>query len=130
MAASAPAACRSASRSVRTTPSAWCATTTCGSRESEGARIGRITTASDVTEYENGLTANGRPTGIATGPDGNVWVTESRAHKIARITPAGVVTEFSDGIGAGAEPVSIAAGLDDTLWFADSGRSSIGRITL
>src|SRR5215470_6202309 len=32
--------------------------------------------------------------GMASGPDGNLWVAEFDANKIARVTTAGVVTEF------------------------------------
>ena len=46
--------------------------------ESEKARVGRITAAGDVTRFQTGFTANGRPTGIAVGSDGNLWITETR----------------------------------------------------
>jgi streptogramin lyase len=36
--------------------------------------------------------------GVATGPDGNLWFTESaNPGAIGRITPAGTVTTFSTG---------------------------------
>ena len=56
-------------------------------------QIGRITTAGVVTEFPI-PTAGSFPTGIATGPDDNLWFTEELGNKIGRITPAGVVTEF------------------------------------
>ena len=92
-----------------------------------GIAIGRITPAGAITEFSTGLTPNGQPTGIAAGPDGNLWFTERRAHKIGRITPAGVVTLFSDGISANGMPTSIAP-TADALWYTDAvGR--IGRVT-
>ena len=68
------------------------------------------------------------PVGIAKGPDGNLWFTESAANKIGRITPAGVITEFPLP-SAGSQPIGIAAGPDGALWFAQSGGNRIGRIT-
>ena len=56
--------------------------------ESSGDRVGRITAAGEVTEFSAGLTPNGRPTGIATGADGNLWVAQEQADSIARITPS------------------------------------------
>lgn len=39
-------------------------------------------------------TANSSPQGIAAGPDGNLWFTESNANKIGRITTDGIFTEY------------------------------------
>lgn len=74
-------------------------------------------------------TANSQPFGITTGPDGNLWFTESSANQIGRITPDGQITEFpiptpSSQLGA------ITAGPDGNLWFAEFGSAhQIGRIT-
>ena len=54
----------------------------------DGRKIGKITPAGDVTEIEL-LTAASGPSGITTGPDGNLWVTELSAGKIARVDPDG-----------------------------------------
>jgi len=61
----------------------------------EGGRtkVGRITTAGQITEFDLPQGA-GSTTAIAAGPDGNVWFTESGANRIGRITPSGQVTEF------------------------------------
>jgi virginiamycin B lyase len=59
--------------------------------ESLASRIGRITTAGDITEFP--LDADSRPNGIAAGPDGNIWFTEQAA-RVGRITPGGILTEF------------------------------------
>ncbi len=39
-------------------------------------------------------TAAATPAGITTGPDGNLWFTESAANKIGTITPSGEIHEF------------------------------------
>ena len=65
-------------------------------------KIGRITTAGDITEFSLPNDAS-RPYGIAAGPDGNLWFTEGyyqqylaerSASRIGRITTAGVITEY------------------------------------
>ena len=69
------------------------------------------------------------PGGIAAGPDGNLWFTESNANKIGRITTAGVVTEFSDPHGqqrtlSGSRPARTA-----TCGSPRANANKIGRIT-
>jgi virginiamycin B lyase len=70
------------------------------------------------------------PTGITSGPDCNLWFTNSGNNTIGRITTSGVVTIFhrtkSDQI---ADPVAIATGSDGALWFTNFRNNSIGRIT-
>ncbi|MBV8524605.1 MAG: hypothetical protein JOY71_21205 [Acetobacteraceae bacterium] len=67
--------------------------------------------------------------GVASGPDGNVWVAESDGNKIARVTVGGVVTEFSSGLSANAGPELINPGPDGNLWFTEFNYNTIGRIT-
>ena len=85
--------------------------------------------AQTVTEFTI-PTVNSAPNGIAAGPDGNVWFTESAdsANKIGRISPSGVVTEFPIPTAA-SEAFGITAGPDGNLWYADSGSDRIGKIT-
>lgn len=65
--------------------------------------------------------------GIASGPDGNLWVTQARdANRIGRITLSGVPTWLP---GAGIRPDQITAGADGNLWYTESGWNKIGRIT-
>src|SRR5260221_4724138 len=81
-------------------------------------KIGRITPAGHISEFpvptgdSNGLGI----LGITTGPDGNLWFTESG--KIGRITPSGTISEFllptSNSISFG-----ITAGSDGALWFTE-----------
>jgi hypothetical protein len=79
-----------------------------------------------VTEFSAGISPRSAPAGIAAGPDGNLWFTESRVSRIGRITPAGAVTEFE--LTPGSRPAGIAAGPDGNMWFAGQG-GRIGRIT-
>lgn len=55
--------------------------------------IGRMTTGGYFTEFL--LPANSTGTGgIAAGPDGNLWFTETSSGKIGKISTAGFVTEY------------------------------------
>jgi streptogramin lyase len=92
-------------------------------------RIGRITPQGVVTHFPLpfGQFALG---GITTGPDGNLWFTESSLFSgIGRITTAGAVTQFGAGKTAGGRPVGITIGPDGHLWFTDSA-GGIGRVTV
>ena len=74
----------------------------------------------EVTEFSTGITPNSLPTGIAAGPEGDLWFTENNefeATNIGRITPAGVVTQFP--IHDFSEPRGIVAGPDGNLWFTE-----------
>ena len=105
--------------------------------------IGRITPTGEMTvfylppvDFGGGTLTGASPSAITTGPDGNLWFTESSYQedltgeehlgRIGRITLEGEVTEFSDGI---ENPESITAGCDGNLWFTDLVRGTIGRIT-
>ncbi len=70
-------------------------------------------------------TADSLPIGIAAGPDGALWFTESAGNKIGRITTAGSITEFPIPTTGGAN--LITAGPDGNLWFTASNK--IGRVT-
>lgn len=68
--------------------------------------------------------------GLALGPDGNLWMTETRVQgptrlsAIVRVTPAGTATAFASGLQRGADPWSITSGPEGALWFTDT----VGRI--
>ena len=97
-------------------------------------RIGRITTGGVISEFA--LPAGSAPAGIVTGPDGNLWFTETSGNKIGRITPLGTVTEFPVPT-AGSRPLYITSGPDGNLWFTEETGNrtvpehpnKIGRIT-
>jgi len=70
------------------------------------------------------------PTGITSGPDGNLWFTEFWANRIGRMTPAGALTEFPiPTFETG--PRGIVAGPDGNLWFVEShfNHTAVARIT-
>ena len=73
-------------------------------------------------------TANSAPGGIAAGPDGALWFTETNGNKIGRITTAGAFSEFALPT-ANAGPGRITAGPDGALWFMEVTANKIGRIT-
>jgi virginiamycin B lyase len=106
------------------------ATNAQGSGVATSVQTSLVTVVAGVsTEFSAGITANSGPSGIAAGPDGNMWFTEWDGSQIGRITPAGVVTEFSAGITPGSHPNGIAAGPDGNLWFTEYTGNQIGRIT-
>ena len=94
-----------------------------------GTKIGRITTAGSITEF-NLPSGTHDATGIAKGPDGNMWFTDSTGNAIGRITPAGAVKEFSIPTSS-ADPQGIVAGPDGNLWFTEASATlgKVGKIT-
>lgn len=102
--------------------------------------IGRMAPDGDLSEFFVSTTANDMQPNIAdvtTGPDGNLWFTETTANKIGRMTPASTFTEFSIP-SSPSSPIGITAGPDGNLWFTESdlglaggsyGLGKIGRIT-
>jgi virginiamycin B lyase len=96
--------------------------------ETDGHRIGRITTAGVVTEFSAGIT--GPPFNITSGPDGNLWFTEAaNSSRLGRITTAGVVTYFTASNTLGVGVADITAGPDGNLWYTESNLDSIGRMS-
>jgi virginiamycin B lyase len=93
-----------------------------------GNKIGRITTAGDITEYPLPIDPGGvsQLMSITAGPDGALWFTEAALGKIGRITTSGSITEYTVPSGPG--PLSIVFGPDGALWFTASS-GAIGRIT-
>jgi streptogramin lyase len=81
-----------------------------------------------ITEFTAGLSAATQPSGIAAGPDGNLWFTEVFGDRIGRITPHGVVTEFSAGMTPFSFAGAITPGPDGNLWFTENA-GRIGRVT-
>jgi streptogramin lyase len=89
-----------------------------------------VASAEVKTAEEFSLPSGSGPTGIAAGPDGNLWFTEEGAGKIGKITPAGAITEYGP-LPAKSEPYGITAGPGEekALWFTDKGTGKIGKIT-
>jgi serine/threonine protein kinase len=73
-------------------------------------------------------TVNSEPNEIVTGPDGNLWFTESTGNNISRITPQGTVITFPLPTPK-SNPAGITTGPDGNLWFTESAGNKIGRIT-
>jgi len=55
---------------------------------------------------------------ITTGPDGNLWFTETNANQIGRITPSGTITEFPIPAPF-TNLAAITSGPDGNLWFTN-----------
>ena len=83
-----------------------------------GGQIDRITPSGTISEYQI-PSQNSEPHRIVSGPDGNLWFTESTLNGgvIGRTTPSGAVTTFA--LPEQHEPGGIATGPDGALWFAD-----------
>ncbi len=99
--------------------------------ETNGNKIGRITTAGAFSEFAL-PTANAGPGRITAGPDGALWFMEVTANQIGRVTTAGKVTEFTlpqtENATIALTP-GITAGPDGALWFVAIDGANIGRIT-
>jgi len=77
-------------------------------------KVGRVTPAGVITEFDIGSTAEG----IVAGADGNMWATSDNG--LARITPAGQVTVFPYPAGYSTNTFGIVSAPDGTLWYADA----------
>lgn len=88
--------------------------------------ISKLVPSGSFAEFPVPAPSGKWPFGIASGPDGNLWFTETFGAKIGRITPAGVITEFGP---TGGQPVGITLGSDGNLWYAEHTGQRIGRIT-
>jgi virginiamycin B lyase len=88
--------------------------------------VGRITLSGEISE--SALPANvSAGYGIAVGPDGDVWFTESGANKIGRLSASGTFVEY-DIPTAGSFPYGIAVAADGSVWFTEKDVGKIGRI--
>lgn len=90
--------------------------------------IGMITTSGSITHYTTGLSASSdNPSGIAEGPDNNLWFTDTQKKAIGVITTSGTITHlYTSGITG--TPQSIAAGPDGNLWFTETSSGSTGKV--
>ncbi len=82
-----------------------------------------------VAQYK--LPEHVKPTRLAAGSDGNLWVLDvasPRVQKILKVTPTGSVgAEYT--LPTLSLPSCIVAGPDHNLWFAETGGPKIGKIT-
>ena len=113
---------------VRKVTSTGVVTTLAGSN-SQGSSNGTGTSASFS-----------KPTGVAVGTSGNVYVAEFSNHMIRVVTSSGVVTTLagstssgsSDGTGSSAtfnQPTGVAVDTSGNVYVADSGNNMIRKIT-
>src|SRR5512142_2830723 len=76
-----------------------------------------------VPDFIDVPTGNGYPSGITTGPLGDIWFTENNRDRIGRIGPDLHVDEFvipQDATSGFPSPTSITVGPDGNLWFVES----------
>jgi virginiamycin B lyase len=95
--------------------------------ETNGNKIGRITTAGSITEFAIPTSA-AHSVYVTAGSDGALWFTEYNGNKIGRITTSGTITEFNIPTSASG-PAQIAPGPDGALWFTENSANKIGRVT-
>jgi len=76
-----------------------------------------------------------QPSHLATGPDGNLWVTTPGENQITRLSAPPLaypdLRQFREFPlpAANSDPEGIILGPDGNLWFAERGSSKIGRLT-
>ncbi len=98
-----------------------------------GGTVSADTLASSVVKaYESAeyaLAKESKPYGITTGPDGNLWFTDSESHGIVKMAPSGKIeTEYSLPEGySGAGKIIAGPEKEKALWFTFGG--GIGKIT-
>jgi streptogramin lyase len=86
-----------------------------------------IAAPGNITEYPVPA-PNATPTGIAAGPDGNMWFTEQGGNFVANVTQSGVFTEYPI-LTVNALPFGIAAGPDGNMWFTEGQANQVAKIT-
>ena len=105
---------------------------------------GNVTTVAGVYDTAGATDGSGaaarfsQPTGIALGPDGDLYVADTANHRIRRVSTAGVVTTYAgstqgyaEGTAAAAQfnaPLGIAVAANGDVLVADSGNNRVRRI--
>ena len=92
-----------------------------GSRKKRALQVERLeprVVLASITEF--GLTSGSAPTYITSGPNGNLWFTESGTDKIGEITTGGTITQFSLHRRQPTRRVS-PPGPTAPLWFTEQG---------
>jgi streptogramin lyase len=90
-----------------------------------GAHIARRDPAGHVTEFP--VPVQGVEfSGIAQGPDGAIWFTESNLNAIGRLAMDGTITTYS-----APSPMAIVAGPDGNMWFTSgTNGNAVGRVRI
>jgi streptogramin lyase len=68
-------------------------------------------------------------TGIASGPDGNLWFTERYANQVGVLAPSGAIKEFPLPT-SGAGPLGVTSGPDGNMWFTEAAVDQVGTALL
>src|SRR5205823_6491867 len=92
-------------------------------------RIGKITTAGDITEFSGQVGQTTSSAGIATGNDGNLWVTDGAgtlSDRIVRINPAGAITGQVAPPTLNSNPYDMTVGPNQVLYFTERNGNKIG----
>ena len=96
--------------------------------ESSTGKVGRITTAGEITEYT--MPGDAALPGPIVSIDGALYVSDRNNNTIDRMTKAG---EFTDAFALpreNADPVAMVAGVDGALYISEHMTGSISRMTL
>jgi streptogramin lyase len=101
--------------------------------ETNLAKVGQITiTGPPYVEYTL-PDATAKPTAIALGSDGNMWITDPGTNAIWRVhqikhKPFVEFTQYR--LAGNAQPAAITNGPDGALWFTEPGTNHIGRLPI
>jgi streptogramin lyase len=90
-------------------------------------RIGQFSIATGVTSIHTLPVQSVNVFGIAVGPDGSAWASETNYEKIAHIKTDGSIVEYPIPNQVG-EPGELTTGGDGNIWFADFAGGQIGSI--
>ncbi|MDQ2872041.1 MAG: hypothetical protein M3R35_02805 [Candidatus Eremiobacteraeota bacterium] len=88
----------------------------------------RVNPASGAIVGTFKLPPGSRIAGLANGPDGALWFTDSGLNEIGRITTGGQVTYYPVPL-ANSGLAAITADSDGALWFTQTLSNTVGRIT-
>jgi streptogramin lyase len=92
-----------------------------------GGYIARITPTGEITEFPVPTQNQFSPSGITSGPGGNIWYTDPYGNLIGKFTPAtGAFTEYPTPTG---KLNDLTFGPDGNIWFTDEGGNQIGKMT-
>lgn len=87
----------------------------------------RVAHAVQFTSFSDALTAPGVARGLATGPDGRVWVSEMQSGRVAAVRTDGQATEYD--VAPGSSLGSIGLGAGERLWASTVGTADVWAIT-
>ena len=96
-----------------------------------GSKVARITPQGVLTEWPTPKPSS-YPSGITTGPDGNLWFVAPgapNAQEVVRVTPSGVFTEFPTNYAGSVDLAQITSGPDGNLWVTEYNSNRIARVT-